>query len=48
RIIQVPGLIDLAKPKIEQYDEYFAGTHEPRYSWYRFIFDVPEKYRDKY
>ena len=48
RIIQVPGLIDLAKPKIEQYDEYFAGTHEPRYSWYRFIFDVPEKYRDKF
>ncbi len=48
RIIQVPGLIDLAKPKIEQYDKYFAGTHEPRYSWYRFIFDVPEKYRNKY
>ena len=48
RTIPVPGLIDLAKPKIEQYDKYFTGTHEPRYSWYKFIFNVPENYRDKY
>ncbi len=48
RKIQVPGLIDLAEPEIEQYDAYFTGTHEPRYSWYRFKFEVSEKYMDKY
>jgi len=48
RTIQVPGLIDLADPEIEQYEEYFTGSHEPRYSWYRFRFDVPEKFRDRY
>ena len=36
RIIQVPGLIDLAVPKIEQYKEYFSGRQKPRYSWYRY------------
>ncbi|MEN8157401.1 MAG: hypothetical protein ABFS10_10650 [Bacteroidota bacterium] len=40
RTIQVPGLIDLATPKIEQYEAYFSGKHEPRYSWYRFVFKV--------
>lgn len=48
RKIQVPGLIDLAKPKIDQYEEYFLGTHEPRYSWYRFEFEVPKGYEDQY
>ena len=47
RKIQVPGLIDLAEPKIDQYEEYFTGTHEPRYSWYKFRFKVPEKLRDR-
>ena len=48
RKIQVPGLIDLAQPKIEQYEDYFTGNHEPRYSWYRFKFNVPEKYQYKF
>ncbi len=48
RKIPVPGLIDLAKPKIDQYDLYFSGQHEPRYNWYRFTVDVPEKYADKF
>ena len=48
RRIPVPGLIDLAEPEIEQYDAYFSGTQEPRYSWYRFRFEVPERYRDRY
>jgi len=26
RTIQVPGLIDLAEPEIEQYEKYFTGT----------------------
>ena len=43
RKIQVPGLIDLAEPKIDQYESYFKGTHEPRYSWYRFKFTIPEE-----
>ncbi len=47
RKIQVPGLIDLAEPEIEQYDEYFTGTNKPRYSWYKFRFEVPEKYQDR-
>jgi beta-galactosidase/beta-glucuronidase len=48
RTIQVPGLIDLAEPRIDQYDAYFTGTHEPRYSWYRFRFRVPEDAADKF
>ncbi|HHH49455.1 MAG TPA: glycoside hydrolase family 2, partial [Saprospiraceae bacterium] len=48
RKIPVPGLIDLAEPKIEQYDLYFSGQHEPRYSWYRFHFYIEEKYKDKF
>jgi len=48
RKIQVPGLIDLAVPRIEQYDDYFTGNHQPRYSWYRFRFELPQKYRDRY
>jgi hypothetical protein len=47
RTIQVPGLIDLAEPKIDQYDELFMGDHDPKYSWYRYKFFVPEKYHDK-
>ena len=42
RKIPVPGLIDLAEPKIEQYDLYFSGQHEPRYNWYRFRFTIPK------
>jgi len=41
RSIPVPGLIDLAEPKVEQYEKYFSGTHQPRYSWYRRKFTVP-------
>jgi len=32
RSIPVPGLIDSAEPKIEQYQKYFSGTHQPRYN----------------
>lgn len=46
--IPVPGLIDLAIPKIEQYDAYFSGTHSPRYSWYQFHFDLTEKNKNKF
>ncbi len=48
RTIPVPGLIDLAAPRIDQYEEYFQGTHEPRYSWYRTTFRVPAEHREKY
>ena len=44
RTIQVPGLIDLAMPEIEQYDDYFSGRQEPRYSWYRFRFEVSNEH----
>lgn len=44
RTIQVPGLIDLAEPEIEQHEKYFSGTQEPRYSWYRLKFRIsPDK-----
>ena len=46
--IQVPGLIDLAKPKIKQYDEYFNGTQKPRYSWYKFTFKVPGNLKNRF
>ncbi len=46
RTIPVPGLIFLAKPKIEQYDAYYEGTYEPKYNWYRNTFHVPKKYKD--
>ncbi len=46
--IQVPGLIDLAEPKIDQYDKYFTGRQELKYSWYRFKFKVPAKYEHKF
>ena len=48
REIQVPGLIDLATPEIEQYGDYFTGRHEPRYSWYRFKFHVPESHKGRH
>ncbi len=44
----VPGLIDLATPRIEQYEKYFSGEAEPRYSWYRFRFTVPAAFREHY
>ena len=48
RVIPVPGLIDLAEPKIDQYEEYFSGTHEPRYSWYKFEFNIGKKDENKF
>ncbi len=48
RKIPVPGLIDLAEPKIDQYDLYFSGQQKPMYSWYRFTFDVDRKYKGKF
>ncbi len=48
RKIPVPGLIDLAIPKIDQYDLYFSGQHKPRYNWYRFTFNVPQGYENKF
>ncbi|MCF6268468.1 MAG: hypothetical protein L3J41_02020 [Melioribacteraceae bacterium] len=47
RVISVPGLIDLAIPKIEKYNELFLGDQDPKYSWYRKTFTVPQKYLDK-
>lgn len=38
RKIIVPGLINLAKPEINQLKEYYSGRQDPRYSWYRFKF----------
>jgi len=46
--IQVPGLIDLAEPKIDQYDKYFNGIQELKYHWYRFKFKVPAKFEKKF
>ena len=48
RSIPVPGLIDSAEPKIEQYQKYFSGTHQPRYNWYRYKFAADEQHRDKF
>ncbi len=39
--IPVPGLVDLAHPRIDQYDELFMGDQDPKYSWYRSEFSVP-------
>ena len=47
RTIPVPGLIDLAEPGIEQYDELFLGDQDLRYSWYRRTFKVPQEQRGK-
>jgi len=46
--IQVPGLIDLAVPQIDQYDKYFTGLQDLKYHWYRFKFKVPAKYEKKF
>jgi beta-galactosidase len=46
--VPVPGLIDLAEPRLEQYDKYFSGKQELKYHWYRFTFKVPAKYENKY
>ena len=48
RTIPVPGLIDLAEPPVEQHKNYFSGTHEPRYNWYRFKFKVSPDKKGKY
>lgn len=47
-IIPVPGLIDLAEPKIEQYEKYFNGTQQPRYNWYRYTFSVSPENQNKF
>ncbi len=43
RKIPVPGMIDQASPKIDQYDLYFSGQQDPRYNWYRFYFDLDDQ-----
>ncbi len=48
RKIPVPGLIDLAEPKIDQYDLYFSGRHQPRYNWYRFRFKIEKEHTGDY
>ena len=47
RSIPVPGLIDLAKPKIEGYDEIFMGDQEPKYSWYKKEFYLTDEHKGK-
>jgi beta-galactosidase len=46
--IPVPGLIDLAEPRLEQYDKYFSGKQSLKYHWYRFSFRVPPKFENKF
>jgi beta-galactosidase len=46
--IKVPGLIDLAEPKLEQYDKYFSGRQDLKYHWYRFKFKVPNAFENKF
>lgn len=46
--VPVPGLIDLAEPKLVQYDKYFSGKQELKYHWYRFTFKVPAKYEHRF
>ncbi len=41
RTIPVPGLIHLAKPKIEQFDILLTREYEPRYNWYRRRIHIP-------
>lgn len=43
RKIPVPGLIDQAYPKIDQYDELFMGDQDAKYSWYRYKFSAPRE-----
>jgi hypothetical protein len=47
RKIPVPGLIDLASPTIDEYNELFMGDQEARYNWYRTTFSVPEGQKSK-
>jgi beta-galactosidase len=47
RTIPVPGLIDLAIPRIDQYDDLFMGDQDPKYSWYRCEFLVPPEQIDQ-
>ena len=47
RNIQVPGLIDLASPAIDDYDELFMGDQKAKYSWYKTTFMVPEGQKGK-
>ncbi len=47
RKIPVPGLIDQAYPKIDQYDELFMGDQDSKYSWYRCKFSVPKEGQGK-
>ncbi len=47
RKIPVPGLIDQAIPKIDQYDELFMGDQDAKYSWYRCKFTLPKEEQGK-
>jgi hypothetical protein len=46
--IQVPGLVDLAEPEVDQREKYFTGTQKLKYHWYRFVFKVPSKFENKF
>jgi len=46
--IQVPGLVDLAEPRLEGYENYFSGTQKLKYHWYKFTFKVPSEYENKF
>ncbi len=48
RKIPVPGLIDLATPKTDEYDKYFDGTYTPKYNWYRFNFKLQPNQTRRY
>ncbi len=43
RKIPVPGLIDQAVPKIDQYEELFMGDQDAKYSWYKCKFMIPKE-----
>jgi beta-galactosidase len=46
--IPVPGLVDLAGPKYDQYDRYFSGRQDLKYHWYRYKFKVPAIYENRF
>lgn len=63
RTIPVPGLVHLAEPKIDQYENLYAKSktaqyktdhrvldlqYDPRYNWYRKVFDLPNELADQY
>ncbi|MEZ4908042.1 MAG: glycoside hydrolase family 2 TIM barrel-domain containing protein [Saprospiraceae bacterium] len=48
RKIQVPGLIDLAKPEIEDMEKYYYGQQPSKYNWYKFNFSLDDNKLDRY